>query len=65
MAANNSATLLKLPFADYLLGELGKKAFDQIEPRTAGRGKMHDKARMAFEPLFYLGMLYERYNCRQ
>jgi hypothetical protein len=39
------------------LGELGKKAFGQIEPRTAGRGKMQDKARMAFEPLFYLGML--------
>ncbi len=43
--------------AETLLRQLAKPPLDEVEPRTAGRRKMHVKARMALQPALYLGML--------
>ena len=37
--------------------EIAEEPFDHVEPRTAGRGEVHVKARMACQPLLHLRML--------
>jgi hypothetical protein len=40
-----------------VLGNQAEKAFDLIDPRGEGRGEVHVKARMPFEPGLNLGVL--------
>ena len=43
--------------ANAVLGNQAEKAFDLIDPRGGGRGEVHVKARMPFEPGLNLGVL--------
>ena len=41
---------------DGLLGQIGKEAFHQIQPRTAGGSKVQMEAGMAAQPVAYPGV---------
>ena len=43
--------------ANAVLGNQAEKAFDLMDPRGGGRGEVHVKARMPFEPGLNLGVL--------
>jgi len=43
--------------ADALARDLGEKALNEIQPRSAGRGEVEMKARMLREPRLHCGVL--------
>jgi hypothetical protein len=43
--------------AQFLCGQLGEPAFDEIEPRRAGRGEVQHEAGMGCQPTFHSGYL--------
>jgi glycogen operon protein len=41
-------------------GQFAEPAFDEVEPRRAGRGEVHDEARVGQQPAFHRGRLVGR-----
>ena len=41
---------------DALVGDVAKEALDHVQPRRAGRGEMHDEARVPRQPLLDIGV---------
>ena len=41
---------------DALVGDVVEEALDHVQPRCAGRGEVHDEARMPVQPLVHVGM---------
>ena len=57
MAASKCLRAVKVSPTNAVLGDLGKPAFDLIEPRSAGWGKMQVIAGPASKPLMHLWRL--------
>jgi len=57
MAMISSSTSWEDAPSEPLLSEIAEETLDHVEPRTAGRGEVHVKARMAGQPLLHFGVL--------
>ena len=56
IGATRSATLKKRSMPDAFVGQLGKPAFNQIQPTTTCRNVVDDKTWMLRQPSFYGSM---------
>ena len=41
---------------DAVVGDVAEEALGHVEPRCAGRGEVHDEARVSGQPLLHVGM---------